>query len=108
MICREIVGSFSWMKVLVERLRRLSRKMSLGRRRVRTSSKSSEGRSKNDCGLGIGFFLDFFSSRFCMRSVFLEWSGKVAVVSTRGSSLSSVVPCVFFVARFLAVWDVTM
>ena len=50
---------------------------------------SSEGRSRKDCGLGAGFFLDFFSSRFCMRSVFFEWSCKAAVVSTSGSSSSS-------------------
>lgn len=68
------------------------------------SSKSSEGRSKNDCGLGAGFFLDFFCKRFCMRSVFLEWSGKAAVVSTRGSSSSLSVDAVFFFGRFPTAW----
>ena len=78
---------------------------------MRTSSKSSEGRSKNDCGLGAGFFLDFFSSRFCMRSVFFEWSGKAAVVSTRGSSSSLGAVGDFFFGRFPTVCtecDVTM
>lgn len=64
------------------------------------SSKSSEGRSRNDCGLGAGFFLDFFCKRFCIRSVFLEWSGKAAVVSTSGSSSSLSVGAVFFFGRF--------
>lgn len=50
---------------------------------------SSEGRSRKDCGFGGGFFLDFFSRRFCMRSVFLECSCRAAVVSTSGSSSSS-------------------
>jgi hypothetical protein len=75
------------------------------------SSKSSEGRSRNDCGFGTGFFLDFFSKRFCMRSVFLEWSGKAAVVSTRGSFSSLSADVVFFFGRFPTEWtecDVTI
>jgi len=111
MISREMVASFSWMKELVVRLRRWSLKTSLGRRYVNISSRSSEGRSRNDCGFGTGFFLDFFCRRFCMRSVFFEWSGKAAVVSTRGSSSSLSAVCVFFFGRFTTGWtecEVTM
>lgn len=111
MISLEIVASFSCMKDLVVRLTRWSLKRSLGRRHVRISSKSSEGRSKNDCDLGAVFFLDFFSSRFCMRSVFFEWSGKAAVVSTRGSSSSFCIIGVLFFDFFVTGWiecEVTM
>lgn len=111
MISREMVASFSCMKDLVVRLRRWSLKRSLGRRYVSMSSKSSEGRSRNDCGLGAGFFLDFFCKRFCIRSVFFEWSCSAAVVSTRGSSLSLSAVVVFFLGRFPTVWtecEVTM
>ena len=72
MISLEMVASFSCMKDLVVRLSRWSLKRSLRRRYVRISSNSSEGRSRNDRGLGAGFFLDFFCKRFCMRSVFFE------------------------------------
>lgn len=89
MISRAMVGSFEWMKDCMGLLRRCKRKTSLGRRYVRISRMSSEGRSRKDCGLDAGFFLDFFSRRFCMRSVFFERSCKAAVVSTSGSSSSS-------------------
>jgi hypothetical protein len=69
------------------------------------SSMSSDGRSRKDCGLVAGFLLDLFSSRFCMRSVFLERSCRAAVVSTSGSSSSSSssasIDTVFFFDRLL-------
>lgn len=61
---------------------------------------SSDGRSRKDCGFEAGFlFLDFFSSRFCLRSVFFECSSKAAVVSTSGSSSSSDGAAGFFFDR---------